>query len=94
MRIRWTNCAAADLESIVNFIRTDNPEAAHGVGRKLYSTAESLSSMPSRGRVGLVEGTRELIVARLPYILVYQIVSGRVRILRVYHGSRQWPKKF
>jgi addiction module RelE/StbE family toxin len=91
MRIRWTNCAAADLESIVNFIRTDNPEAAHGVGRKLYSTAESLSSMPSRGRVGLVEGTRELIVARLPYILVYQVFERDVLIIRVRHAAQEWP---
>jgi len=33
MHIRWTKSAAADLESIVNFIRTDNAEAAYGVGR-------------------------------------------------------------
>ena len=57
MHIRWTKSAAADLESIVNFIRTDNAEAAYGVGRKLYSAAASLSSMPRRGRVGQVEGS-------------------------------------
>jgi plasmid stabilization system protein ParE len=59
MRVRWTNSAAADLESIVNFIRNDNAGVAQRVGRKLYSAAASLSRMPRRGRVGLVEGKRE-----------------------------------
>lgn len=68
MRVRWTLSAADDLESIVNFILTDNAEAAHRVGRKLYSAAESLSDMPRRGRVGQAEGTRELVLSGLPYI--------------------------
>jgi len=91
MHIRWTKSAAADLESIVNFIRTDNAEAAYGVGRKLYSAAASLSSMPRRGRVGQVEGTRELVLARLPYILVYQVLERDVVIVRVRHAAQEWP---
>ncbi len=91
MRIRWTKSAVADLESIVNFIRTDNAEAAYGVGRELYSAAESLSSMPRRGRVGQVEGTRELVLARLPYIIVYQVLERYVVIVRVRHAAQEWP---
>ena len=91
MLVRWTRSAADDLESIVNFIRADNAEAAHRVGRKLYSAAESLSSMPRRGRAGQVEGTRELILARLPYIIVYQVLERDVRIIRVRHAAQEWP---
>jgi len=91
MRVLWTKSAAADLEAIVNFIRTDNAEAAHGVGRKLYSAAASLSIMPRRGRVGLVDGTRELILAPLPYILVYQVLERDVLIVRIRHAAQEWP---
>ena len=91
MRIQWTKSAAADLETIVNFIRTDSAEAAHSVGRKLYSAAESLSRMPRRGRIGLVEGTRELILAPLPYILVYQVLEQDVVIVRIRHAAQEWP---
>ena len=91
MLVRWTRSAADDLESTVNFIRADNAEAAHRVGRKLYSAAESLSSMPRRGRAGQVEGTRELILARLPYIIVYQVLERDVRIIRVRHAAQEWP---
>ena len=44
--------------------------------------------MPERGRVGLRAGTRELILAPMPYIIVYRIRENAVEILRLYHGSQ------
>jgi toxin ParE1/3/4 len=91
MLVRWTKSAADDLESIVNFIRADNAEAARRVARRLYSAAQSLSNTPRRGRVGQVEDTRELILAGLPYIVVYQVLERDIRIIRVRHAAQEWP---
>jgi addiction module RelE/StbE family toxin len=91
MLVRWTKSAADDLESIVNFVRADNSEAALRVGRKLYEAAKSLSDMPRRGRVGQAPGTRELIVVPLPYIVVYQVLEQDIRIVRVRHTAQEWP---
>jgi toxin ParE1/3/4 len=38
-----------------------------------------------------VEDTRELVIARTPYIAPYRIEGEVVRILRVIHGARIWP---
>jgi len=38
-----------------------------------------------------VPGTRELIINGTPYLVAYRIRDDTVRIVRVIHGSRQWP---
>jgi toxin ParE1/3/4 len=44
--------------------------------------------MPGRGRVGLKEGTREILFHPLPYILVYRLKDDVIEILRIYHGAQ------
>ncbi len=49
---------------------------------------------PHLGRLGRIDGTRELVMANSPYILPYRIRQDRIEILAVYHGARIWPKQF
>jgi len=41
------------------------------------------------GCIGQKEGTRELIVAPMPYIIVYGVEREVVHIFRVMHASRE-----
>lgn len=50
-----------------------------------------LADHPNMGRVGRIEGTRELVITRTPYIVGYRLVGNTVEILTVLHGARQWP---
>ena len=94
MRLVWSKAAMRDLFELAVYIATDSERAAEYVEACVHEEAKLLSRFPRSGRIGRVPGTRERVVSRTPYILAYRIVSGRIRILRVYHGSRQWPKKF
>jgi plasmid stabilization system protein ParE len=38
-----------------------------------------------------MEGTRELVLAPLPYIIVYGVGPEMVHIFRVIHTSEDWP---
>ncbi len=91
MRLRWTKLALADLEAIWRHIVKDNPQAADGVEDRIVDAAANLRQFPGLGRVGLVEGTRELVVPGLPYIIVYAAKPGGIVIYRVRHGKRLWP---
>jgi toxin ParE1/3/4 len=90
-RVRWTINAANDLASIAERIRKDNPSAALKVARTIYNGVADLGVFPNRGRIGLVEKTREVIFPPWPYIVVYEINQGAVNVLLVRHASQDWP---
>lgn len=91
MRLRWTNPAAQDLYNIVRHIQKDNPSAAAKVAQTLYDGCSGLGNFPRRGRKGRIEGTRELVFAGLPYIVVYRVQDQNLDVLRIYHGAQDWP---
>ena len=91
MRVRWTPAAADDFENIANYLFEQTPESAARLIREIYSAPNGLESFPKRGRVGKKEGTRELVLPSLPYVIVYRVISESVYILRVLHGSQDWP---
>jgi len=94
MRIIWRRAALNDLEAVREFIAQDNPQAAMRVHGAIRAAVDPLANYPNLGRAGRVDGTRELIVVDLPYIVVYRVAKDTVRILAVIHTSRQWPRRF
>ena len=60
------------------------------VATTIYERAESLVSFPFKGHIGRIQGTRELVMAPLPWIVVYR-VDEVVEMVRVYHGAQDWP---
>jgi toxin ParE1/3/4 len=66
----------------------DNPEAAARTAQHIYARVEELAIFPHRGRVGRKEGTRELVPAPLPYIVVYRVKESAVEILQIRHGAQ------
>jgi plasmid stabilization system protein ParE len=92
----WSASSLDDLISIVEWIAGDNPKAALDVIECIEAAGEALGFMAT-GRKGRVSGTYEKPVAGLPWIMAYAIevlADGRERIaiLRVIHGSRDWPQ--
>lgn len=92
MLLEWSPLAQADRNAIFDFIEADSPQAAITVDDRIREQVEGLVQFPESGRPGRVEGTRELVIHRTPYIAAYRIVGDTVMILRVLHGARQWPE--
>ncbi len=90
-RIRWTRSAAEDLEHIKNYLAEHHPELAQPTVLELYETIRSLKTSPRRGRLGREEGTRELVLPRLPYIVAYRIKEQTVEVLHIFHGAQNRP---
>jgi toxin ParE1/3/4 len=91
MRIRWSPAATEDLFRIVEYIFRENAPAAQRVANTIYENIGVLNSFPNRGRMGRVEGTREMPVPSLPFIVVYRVVEEAVEITRIIHGAQRWP---
>jgi addiction module RelE/StbE family toxin len=90
MRVRWSTDAANDLEQITERIAEHRPNSALRVARRIYRRLASLAKSPNHGRVGWVEGTRELVLAPLPYVAVYRVAADAIEILHIYHGAQNW----
>ena len=43
--------------------------------------------------MGQKEGTREELIAPMPYIIVYRVERQMVDILRIMYTSQDWPEK-
>lgn len=91
MKLEWTIFAVEDRDRIFDYIELDNPQAAASNDRRIAARVAGLARFPESGRPGRVEGTRELPIARTPYIAVYRITGNTIRILRVLHGAQMWP---
>ncbi len=94
MILEWLPTALRDFDGIIDHIAEDNPVAAVEQGDAIEQQVANLPHYLKLGRTGRVKGTRELIIARTPYIVVYRVKKDRILILRVLHGAMQWPSAF
>ena len=92
MKVEWHPRARTDLAELVTYIATDNPKAAYRLHDEIGRQIGILARHPQAGRLGRVPGTRELPIVGTPYIAAYRVTSSVVRILRLLHGARRWPK--
>ena len=91
MIIKFSRTAERDLVDIQSYIAEDNERAAEQVITRILQSIRYLAQLPNLGRPGLVEGTRELSIAGLPYVAVYRIEQDSIRILTVVHTRRHRP---
>ena len=95
MIVAWTARAIEDLRAAYQYIAIDNPSAAKRVVEAVFDAVNGqLTTFPESGRIGRVEGTRELVVANSPFIVPYRIKDNVIEVLGVHHASRRWPESF
>jgi toxin ParE1/3/4 len=94
MKVRWMPVAEQDLEAAYDYVRQDNEEAARKLVARIFTSVGMLMRHPFAGREGRVKGTRELVVARTPYIVAYRIHEAEIQILAVLHAAQRWPSTF
>jgi toxin ParE1/3/4 len=94
VRLKWTRAASRDLDRVEEYISRDNPIAAVDTVLQIIRHVGMLADHPGMGRPGRVDGTRELTIAGLPYIVAYIHRGDTVTVLRVLHGAMKWPKRF
>lgn len=91
MTIRWLRTATRDRFAQLDYIATDNPAAAVRMDEAIERQTNMLMQYPLMGREGRVNGTRELVIRRSPFIAVYRVQAEKIEILRLLHGAQQWP---
>ena len=91
MTLVWLRRAIADRDAQLDYIAQDNPRAAIEQGDRIADHVSQLLRHPEIGRAGRIPGTRELVISRTPFILVYRLRGKHIELLRLLHGAQQWP---
>lgn len=88
--------AITDRDAQLDYIAQDNPKAAIEQGDRIEHRVSQLIEHPEVGRPGRRRGTRELVIGRTPFIVVYRVKAKdrqdrRIELIRVLQGSQEWP---
>ena len=91
MKVVFKNTATNDLEQIVDYIADYNPARAASLVQELRVRALKIGDFPQAYPVIGRFGARELRrCVHGNYLIFYRIARGRVEILQVVHGARNF----
>ena len=95
MKLVWRAKAASDRKRAIQFIADQNVGAALSQLDEIERQTDLLIDQPEIGRPGRIEGTRELVISRTSFIVIYRVRKEvkQVEILRLVHGAQKWPPK-
>jgi toxin ParE1/3/4 len=90
MKVRFTLEALTHIAGIRTYVERRSPRAANNIVERIFAEAYRLGEFSGLGRIGIVPGTHEWTVPRLPYIIVHELHDDReeVVVLGVFHGAQ------
>lgn len=89
----WLPKALDDLDTLLDYIAIDSLLAAENQAYEVDTQVANLVEHPKLGRLGRKQGTRELVINRTSFIVVYvhDEEKQEVQIIRILHGAQKWP---
>ncbi|RUM03750.1 type II toxin-antitoxin system RelE/ParE family toxin [Rhizobium chutanense] len=95
MKLVWRAKASSDRKKAIQFIADQNVGAAISQLDEIERQTDLLIDQPEIGRPGRIDGTRELVISRTSFIVIYRVRQNikQVEILRLVHGAQKWPPK-
>lgn len=91
MKVEWLPEAERNREHQIGYVAERDPGAAIAMGDAIEAAVTRLGEHPKSAPLGRIPGTRELVVAGTPYVVIYRLEPSAVVILRVLHGAQRWP---
>jgi toxin ParE1/3/4 len=86
--LRHSPQAETDLETILEELQQQNPDAAERQATAFYEKGQLLAQFPELGRLRpeIAPQIRSTLVQ--PYVIFYRVVGDEIHILRILHGKR------
>ena len=91
MILQWLPRAITNRDAQIAYIAQDNPLAAINQGDLIKAQVDQLIEQPGMGRIGRKRGTRELVISKTPFIVIFRVKAKRIEIIRLLHSSQPWP---
>ena len=85
-RLRIKRRAERDIESVeTHYLNVAGQAVANEVVDEILARAKKVAALDVDYRPGIRAGTREYVMDRYPYVLVYRDRAGVVELIRVLH---------
>lgn len=92
MHVRLSADAEADLDSPAAWLTPRSPQGLDRLLTATFTTLAQLEGFPLLGKLGRVEGTRELVVPRTSLIVVYTLPDAyHLDVERILDGRQKYP---
>jgi plasmid stabilization system protein ParE len=88
-RLEWSEAALLELAEGLAFIADDSRTAARLVKQRIDVAARRVAREPAVYRPGLIAGTRECVVGRTSYTLIYEEHEHSIVVLHCWHQRRR-----
>jgi toxin ParE1/3/4 len=89
--VLWLPEAEEHRNAAIEYIAKDSVSAALNQLNEVSFQTNRLAEHPLLGRSGRVAGTRELVINRTSFVVVYRVHRESVQILEFLHGAQRWP---
>ena len=89
--LRWSFRARRELNAAPAHIAQEDAERVAAVYARIDQATAHLRNHPAIGRPGRIPGTRELVIPRTPFVAIYVVERGVVRIISLHHTAQEWP---
>ena len=91
MTVVLSRAARDDLANIYAYYAERDYELAERLVRAILLACDGLAQFPLMGKKGALEGSRERLMTRYPYRIVYRIEGETISVARILHHRQQWP---
>lgn len=88
--LSFSSQADVDMTEIWVYVARDSLTAADRLLAKFSATFRRLQRFPELGEQCKYRGIEYRRMSVGNYALLYQFAAGEIRIVRVFHASRQW----
>jgi plasmid stabilization system protein ParE len=79
--LTWTTRAQQEADAWIDWVKHQNPKVATKAVMELIARTAQLQRFHALGRIGFVDGTRELSLPKWKKVVVYRITEIAIEIL-------------
>jgi plasmid stabilization system protein ParE len=94
MKVRWLAASLWQFDRASEYMAQDSPRTARQLSARIRKATERLKRVPESGRVGQLPGARRVLVAGLPFVVVYRVTRDALENLHVFHASQERSDPF
>jgi addiction module RelE/StbE family toxin len=88
-RLEWSIRSLNNVADIQDYLIGKNPAASDRVLGEIRDTVRGLCDFPLIGHQGRRSGTRELVLTKYPYIVIYRVTVTKVIVAAVLHQRQK-----